>query len=205
MRPTTPARGRPRDPTIEPTVLAATRELLAERGFGGTTVQEIAQRAGVHPPAIYRRWASRLALIEDAAFSGLTDIDFAPSGVLRDDVRRFLRAYARNLGSPAARAAMPGLLAAYQVDGSSSTAQWVHLSVRPQFAAILRAAGDTVAADVDVDHVFDLVLGAVLARSLVPTVTSRRRWLDATTDLIVHAVTPLAAADAAPDDIREET
>ena len=76
-------RGRPRDPTIEPTVLDATRLLLSERGFAATTVQEISRRSGVHPPAIYRRWPTRLALIEDAAFSTLTSIDFPPVGDLR--------------------------------------------------------------------------------------------------------------------------
>ena len=67
-------RGRPRNREIDAIVLETTRQLLGEAGFAATTVQEISRRSGVHPPAIYRRWPSRLALIEDAAFSGLTEI-----------------------------------------------------------------------------------------------------------------------------------
>lgn len=186
----TPPRGRPRDPTIETTVLAVTRALLKERGFAATTIQEISRRSGVHPPAIYRRWPSRLALIEDAAFSTPIEISFTPTGRLPDDMRRFLREYARNLGSPAARVAMPGLLAGHEGDGARATARWMRLSVRPQFAAILGAAGDQVDPDLDIDHAFDVVLGAILARILVPTVAARRHWLDGTTDLIVRAVRP---------------
>lgn len=193
-------RGRPRDPAIDAAVLDVTRQLLEERGFAGTTVQEIAKRAGVHPPGIYRRWPSRLALIEDAAFSTLTDIDFAPSGDLRADLRRFLQEYERNLGSPSARAAIPGLLAAYQHDEPAPPAQWMHLTVRPQFYEILRAAGDDVDPDLDPDQAFDLVLGAILARVLVPPVASRRRWLDATTDQVVKVVrrAPTPAPAPAP-------
>src|SRR5436309_1989538 len=40
--------GRPRDATIDARVLDAARELLVEQGFDATTVQAIAERAGVH-------------------------------------------------------------------------------------------------------------------------------------------------------------
>ena len=184
-------RGRPRNPAIDAIVLETTRQLLGEAGFAGTTVQEISRRSGVHPPAIYRRWPSRLALIEDAAFSGLTEIAVKPTGDLRRDLRRFLRAYERSLATPAARAAMPGLLAAYQHDVPRPAAEWRHLSVRPQFSEILRAAPDDVDPDLDVDEVFDLVEGAVLARILVPAVAAAGRGIDSTVEMIVRVLAPV--------------
>jgi len=189
-------RGRPRNPAIDAIVLETTRHLLGEAGFVATTVREISRRSGVHPPAIYRRWPSRLALIEDAAFSGLTKIAIKPTGDLRRDLRRFLRAYERSLDSPAARAAMPGLLGAYQHDVPPPAAQWHHLSVRPQFYEILRAAPDDVDPDLDVDEVFDLVEGAILARILVPAVAARRPRIDSTAELILRVLAPLAATTA---------
>ena len=55
-------RGRPRDPAIDELVVRATVELLAERGYDATTVQEISRPgAGVHTAAIYRRWPNRIA------------------------------------------------------------------------------------------------------------------------------------------------
>ena len=189
-------RGRPRNPEIDAIVLETTRQLLGEAGFAGATVQEISRRSGVHPPAIYRRWPSRLALIEDAAFSGLTEIVVEPTGDLRLDLRRFLRAYERSFDTPAARAAMPGLLAAYQHEVPRPAAHWRHLSVRPQFAEILRAAPDDVDPDLDVDEVFDLVEGAVLARILVPAVAARGRRIESTADMFVRMLAPATATPA---------
>jgi AcrR family transcriptional regulator len=186
----TATRGRPRNPEIDSAVLETTRQLLGEAGFDATTVQEISRRSGVHPPAIYRRWPSRIALIEDAAFSGLTEIVIEPTGDLRGDLRRFLRAYERSLSSPAARAAMPGLLTAYQHDVPPPEAHWRHLSVRPQFSAILRAAPADVDPDLDVDELFDLVEGAILARIIVPAVAARGRRIDGVVDLIVRMLAP---------------
>lgn len=62
-----PARiGRPRDPDKDEAVLFAARTLLAEVGYQQTTISAIARTAGVNTPAIYRRWSSREALIEEA-------------------------------------------------------------------------------------------------------------------------------------------
>jgi AcrR family transcriptional regulator len=183
-------RGRPRDPQIDAAVLEATRRLLAEAGFAATTVQEISRRSGVHPPAIYRRWSTRLALIEDAAFSDLTEINVEPTGDLRADLRHFLHAYENGLATPAARAAMPSLIAAYQDDVPRPAAQWRHLSVRPTFMAILRAAPENVDPDLDEDEVFDVIEGAILARILVPAVAASRRHLDGLVELILRMLAP---------------
>src|SRR3954452_13494248 len=102
--------GRPRDTTIDERVLEAARELLVERGFDATTLQAIAERSGVHASAIYRRWPSRIAIIEQVVFPGLASLAVEPTGDLRKDLRRFLRAYLTALGAPAARAAIPSLL-----------------------------------------------------------------------------------------------
>jgi AcrR family transcriptional regulator len=183
-------RGRPRDPEIDAVVLATTRELLGEVGFTATTVQEISRRSGVHPPAIYRRWPSRLALIEDAAFSGLTEIQIRPTGDLRRDLGRFVRAYERSLDNPAALAAIPGLLTTYLGDTAPPPARWLHLSVRPQFYAILDAAAEEVDPDIDVDDVFDVVQGTILARIIVPAVRARRRRIESTVEFIVRILEP---------------
>lgn len=188
------SRGRPRNPEIDEVVLETTRQLLGEVGFAATTVQEISRRSGVHPPAIYRRWPSRLALIEDAAFSGLTEIRVKPTGDLRGDLRRFLVAYERGLAAPAARAAIPGLLTSYQDAVPQPAARWMHLSVRPQFFAILGAAGDAVDPALDLDEVFDLVEGAILGRILVPAIAHRGSGIDSTVDMVLRILTPRSSS-----------
>jgi AcrR family transcriptional regulator len=186
-------RGRPRDPAIDAIVLDSTRELLAEVGFTGTTVQAISRRSGVHPPAIYRRWPSRLALIEDAAFSGLTDLVLEPTGDLRVDLGCFFLAWEQTFATPAARSAIPGLMNAYQNDAPQPPDEWVHFSVRPQFYAILQMARVPEDPLIDVDEVFDLVHGAILGRVLVPMITARHTGIDRFVEMVVRILDPGAA------------
>jgi AcrR family transcriptional regulator len=184
--------GRPRDISIDTRAITATRELLAEYGFEATTVQAIAARAAIHASAIYRRWPTRIELIE-AALSPASDLaTFRPSGDLRRDLRRFMRAYVRMFADPAAQAAVRPLLLHYQTSGAGGdSATFLNISTRPQFAAILRAAEPgTVDPRVDPDDVFDMLLGSLLARTLVPTVAIRRRPLERLVDLVIRAVEP---------------
>jgi len=184
--------GRPRDTSIDPRVLTAARELLTEYGFEDTTVQAIAERSGVHASAIYRRWPSRLEIIEQAVFPGFESVVVQPTGDLRRDLRRFIRAYLATFGAPAARAAMPGLLASYQSAGRAGAPEkWLAVSARPQFLDILRAAPtDSVDAKVDPDDVFDVLLGALLARVLVPTVVERNRAVERLVELTLRMLQP---------------
>lgn len=185
--------GRPRDPNLDERALAATRELLTERGFEGTTVQAVAKRSGVHASALYRRWPSRIELIEDAVFPGFDRPTVEPTGDLGVDLRRFVRAYAAALGAPAMRAAMPGLLAHHQATGGRPPEAYLRVSARPQFVDVLRAApADAVDESVDPDDVFDILLGALVARTLIPSVAARRRPLERTVELVLRMLVPVS-------------
>ena len=193
--PATGRSGRPRDASIDARALEAARRLLVEDGFAATTIRAIADRSGVHASAIYRRWPSRVELIEEAVFAGLPSKRVRPTGDLRRDLRRFLRAYVTTFDSPAVRAAMPGLLASNR-SGRRAPEAWLRLSVRPQFRAILAAAPPgTVDPRVDPDDVFDLLLGAVLVRVVVPDDVRRRPPIERTVDLLLRALSP-GTADA---------
>ena len=182
--------GRPRDASIDARALEATRQLLVEVGFTATTIQAVAERSGVHASAIYRRWPSRHELIQDAAFSELTAKQVRPTGDLRHDLRRFLRGYVATFDSPVVRAAMPGLPAGNRPGGRAPEA-WRRLSVRPQFREILAAAPPgAVDPAVDPDDVFDLLLGSVLVRVLVPEEVRRPGPIERTVDLLVRALSP---------------
>jgi AcrR family transcriptional regulator len=184
-------RGRPRDPALDEQVLRATVELLAEHGYAATTIQAISRRSGVHTSAIYRRWPNRVALIQEVTLPLFRDGAFRPTGNLRRDLRRFVTAFAEQYGTPAARAAIPALLAAYQGDVVTPSEEWSRISLRPQFNAILDAApeGDVDRA-VDRDDVFDMLLGGVLARTFVPTAADRSPPLDRIVDLVVRMLRP---------------
>ncbi|HEX4015249.1 MAG TPA: TetR-like C-terminal domain-containing protein [Frankiaceae bacterium] len=155
-------------------------------------MQAIASRAAVHSSAIYRRWPSRIELIEAAVSSAADLARFPPSGDLRRDIRRFMRAYVTIFAEPAAQAALRPLLVRYQTAGNDRDASgFLHISTRPQFAEILRpAAPGTVDPAINPDDVFDMLLGSLLARSLVPPVARRRRPLERLVDLVARAVEP---------------
>src|SRR6185503_11853796 len=59
-------RGRPRDLAKDEAILVATIKLLSEVGYTRLTVAEVARRAGVSKPAIYRRWAQKSQLVVEA-------------------------------------------------------------------------------------------------------------------------------------------
>ncbi|WP_328685580.1 TetR/AcrR family transcriptional regulator [Streptomyces sp. NBC_00343] len=187
------APGRPRDTSISERALAATRELLVRRGFDATTIQAVAEHSGVHASAIYRRWPSRIELIEEATFPGLSPLSVQPTGDLRRDLRRFVRAYLAAFGAPAARAAAAGLFAHSQTSNTPRPPEMLlRVSARPQFQDILRAAPTgSVDPAVDPDDVFDMLLGAVLTRTLLSTVTARNRPVERTVDMILRMLRPL--------------
>ena len=95
--------GRPPDASSNTRALDATRELLVQRGFEATTIRAVAEQAGIHASAIYRRWPSRIELIAEATFPGLDPRRVRPSGDLRHDLRRFIRAYLATFDAPASR------------------------------------------------------------------------------------------------------
>ena len=155
-------------------------------------MQAVAKRSGVHASALYRRWPSRIELIEDAIFPGFDPPSVEPTGDLGADLLRFLRAYLAAFGSPAARAAAPGLMAHRQSMGNErSPEHHLRVSARPQFKDILRAAPPgAVDPDIDPDDAFDILLGAIFARTIVPTIATRQPPLERTVDLLIRMLRP---------------
>lgn len=57
--------GARRDPRAETAILEAARALLAEKGYSGFSIDEVARRAGAGKPTIYRWWPTRVDLLID--------------------------------------------------------------------------------------------------------------------------------------------
>jgi AcrR family transcriptional regulator len=58
--------GRPRSQEVDAAVLGAALELLLERGAAETSIEKVAQRAGVTRATVYRRFADKTALLVQA-------------------------------------------------------------------------------------------------------------------------------------------
>ena len=74
-----PRSGRPRDASVDVRVLRETFGLLAEKGFRGLRIDEVARRAGVPKSTIYRRWPSLVDLAVDAVDAALGPREREPS------------------------------------------------------------------------------------------------------------------------------
>lgn len=117
---TTPAKrrpGRPRDPRIDEAVLRATRELLDDLGYQRLTYDAVAQRAGVHRPAVYRRWPTKLHLVLDACKDAVeAGLAFPESGPFEENLRFMVASTVNLFAINYVRAGLAGALAEIAVD-----------------------------------------------------------------------------------------
>ncbi|CAM5408378.1 hypothetical protein SCALM49S_08153 [Streptomyces californicus] len=132
-----PAPLRRRGEPMRRAVLAATVDLLAAEGLGGTTVAAVARAAGVRETSVYRRWKTRENLLLDALGSHADDALPAPdTGDVRQDLVQLMEAVADYLASPQG-AALLHL-------GASPDAEAVEAERLPYWDARLRRGEDIV-------------------------------------------------------------
>ena len=165
-------RGRPRNEGLRRTILRAAAELLEERGVDGVTIEAIAERAAVGKQTIYRRWASRAAVLVEAFLSQDDSTGGVPdTGTLRKDLAIFASALADTAGLDSLRRSVAGLVSASHTDAE------VGRLFRERFVAPSRAVLRQVLEranvrgelhpDLDVEVAIDALLGAVWYRALI--------------------------------------
>jgi AcrR family transcriptional regulator len=101
-----------RSARIQEAVHVATQALLNEVGRGEINVPMIAERAGVTPSTVYRRWGDLAQLLADTAAERLRPIaDPDDTGSLAGDLRAFVMQYAEEMAAPIGRALLRDVLA----------------------------------------------------------------------------------------------
>ena len=88
-----PRLGRKQDPSRSEAILAATRELLLERGYDRFTVQDVADRSVAGVGAIYRRWPNKESLVAEAIRTG-GELSYERSDDPEADLTNLLRSRA---------------------------------------------------------------------------------------------------------------
>lgn len=157
--------GPQRNPEIDRTILEATRTLLVERGYEGTSIDAIATEAGVGRPTIYRRWRTKAHIVHDAIYPSIEPADMGTADLPTRIGLLVTGAYAL-FGQPAARAGVPGLMAATRSD-QALRERLVTEQLDP-VRSVLRhmfdegIASGEVRADVDVDTLLDAIAGAAI-------------------------------------------
>jgi AcrR family transcriptional regulator len=140
--------GRPRNTEFDGVILQTVRDVLAEVGYQGLSVQEITRRCGVHVRTVARRWPTKAELVATAIFGGellyLNEMPELPSGDLRADLRELVRRTMRFLVDPATRAALPALWSEIHNDeGVFTLLQHRHDEMRSLVHSVLKSAVDS--------------------------------------------------------------
>ncbi|WP_040798816.1 TetR/AcrR family transcriptional regulator [Nocardia higoensis] len=125
-------------------VLRAAGDLLAERGFEGLDLIEVAARAGVGKTTVYRRWGTPTAvvadLLEDMAEQSVPRAD---TGSLRGDLTANARLIARTLTDPRQGRLFRAVIAAATCDPGAEAALHRFYDVRlSEWAACVTEAID---------------------------------------------------------------
>ena len=184
--------GRPRDPRIDNAVLRATVQLIGKTGYADLSVDAIARRAGTSKPAIYRRWPSKAHLVHEAVFP-IGDATALPdTGSLAGDVREMMRRTVAVLTSPAARAALPGLV------GEMATDLTLHTALLERFGDILSrglterldaaAARGAVRPDVTAADLVEALAGITFLALLTRGQALDDAWVDRTATMITRGI-----------------
>jgi AcrR family transcriptional regulator len=164
-------RGRPRNNAANLKVLEAARDLLAEGGIAAVTIEELAARAGISRPTIYRSWpnakaVAMAALIEAAAMTPET----ASRGSVRHDLKRVVNDLVTAFATPVGRSAAELIAAAdHSTELAKAFRHHLLLKVRERVLEVLAAGvkrGD-IRKRLDLEAAADLVMAPVFFRLMV--------------------------------------
>ncbi|MEO6121178.1 MAG: TetR/AcrR family transcriptional regulator [Acidimicrobiales bacterium] len=107
------------DPRVERScrvILSAALDLLGETGYGAMTVEAVAARAGVGKSTIYRHWAGKLELVEDAIGTLKAPLVPAREGSVRERVVGLLQQVAIQLADSTWSSCLPAIIDAAERD-----------------------------------------------------------------------------------------
>ncbi|MEU5882727.1 TetR/AcrR family transcriptional regulator [Spirillospora sp. NPDC047279] len=158
--------GRPREARVDEAITSATRELLAEAGHHGLTMDAVARRAGIGKAAIYRRYATKQEMVLAAAVEGTVPAT-PDTGSLLGDLTVLAETVVARLSHPAASNGLLGLLGELGTDAALA-GRFAELLIEPERAGdelVLRRAVDRgeLAAMPDVELFHAVFGGAVLS------------------------------------------
>ena len=181
--------GARRNPATEAAVLAAARDVLAERGFAGFSIDEVARRAGAGKPTIYRWWPSRAdLLLEVYSAERAARVVVPETGRLSDDLAALARAFLAAWRTSPAGQALRGLVAEAQGSEPALVALWERFM--PAWNQPVRSIlgdgarrGEVEAADIEV--LSELYSGFLWRRLLIGQTDDDRSAIERMTRILV--------------------
>ncbi|MFD9701713.1 TetR/AcrR family transcriptional regulator [Lentzea sp. NPDC059081] len=179
-----------RSARLRAAVHQAVTDLVAERGYGGFTVSEVAARAGVADTSIYRRWGNVEALTIDVALHWLTTESPVPdTGTLAGDLRAYAGKVVQDVTGPNGLAVLRLVVALSAAGSSGEQAKETFLAERSrQMRVMLDRARDRGEPSLEVADVLDHVLAPIYVRVLFGAEPFPSGYADALVDRLLRAV-----------------
>ncbi len=165
-----PVGGRPRDPELDERILAATRQLLAERGYQGLSIGAVARAAGTTRPTVYLRFSGK----EDLATRAIAGMAVDDPLRVTDDVHADLVAELRHFRTAVTRPhgmSFVGTVLAQEQLTPSLIARFRERLVLPRRRRLADALQrgiqhGTLRAELDVEVVVGMLIGSLYAHYL---------------------------------------
>ncbi|HEX8693791.1 MAG TPA: TetR/AcrR family transcriptional regulator [Longimicrobium sp.] len=186
--------GRPRSEEAHGAILEAAVALIREVGYDAVAMDAIAARAGVGKATVYRRWASKEALVVEAVGRIVRAIPVPDSGTAEGDLLLLLRSAVRMYQDPASAMLLSGLVAAMARSAPIAEA------VRTGFVATWREAVRRVLErgqargelrrGLDLELAIDLLGGALFYRYLLTGGPVDERLTRGVVDAVLRGLAP---------------
>jgi AcrR family transcriptional regulator len=156
--------GRPRDPRLDEALLECGLAVILERGYHAATVTEIARRAGVGTPAIYRRWPTKVEFAMDLVVRLSEPEPIPDTGSIRDDLVSFMALRLRTWSTPLFRQLVfPALLEGHAEGALATQIRERFLEYRKALGARIRRSVESgeLRSDTNPDRLIDLLMGTI--------------------------------------------
>jgi AcrR family transcriptional regulator len=167
-RPAAASRPGGRSARVQAAVFGAAAELLREPDWSRISMAKIAERAGVNPTTVYRRWGSLENLV--GALADATVSDRAPlpdTGTLAGDIRAHSMTLVNDLTGENGRFLLRALIIAGNDTGDGAPVQRALLGRTQNFRVLLERAAARGEPTVDILSYFDQVAGPLYGYALL--------------------------------------
>ena len=180
--PTRRSIGARRNPATEAAIVAAARDVLADSGVGGFTIDAVVRRAGAGKPTVYRWWPTKADLLVEVYLSErAARIGEPDGGSLPGDLAAFARATFAAWRETPAGGALRALLAEAQGSDAGLLALWEKLMpvwLRPVRATFGDAARRGEVEPADIELAIELFSGWLWRRLLTGQIDDDRAGIE---------------------------
>lgn len=138
--------------------------VILEFGYHGATVTEIARRAGVGTPAIYRRWPTKVEFAMELMVRVSEPEPIPESGSIRDDLVSFMALRLRTWSTPFFRQLVfPALLEGQAAGTLATQMRERFIDYRQALGARIRQSVESgeLRSDTNPDRLIDLLMGTI--------------------------------------------